>query len=112
MDSSWQGLRYALRGLRNQPSFTMLAVLTLALGIGAATTMFSVIQNVLLDPFPYKEANRVVAFQIRDASRANQGGRTVFQTPEFLDYVAECKSFEEVIAGGGEDVLYETPEGT
>src|SRR5882724_6641303 len=112
MDSSWQGLRYALRGLRNQPSFTALAVLTLALGIGAATTMFSVIQNVLLDPFPYKEANRVVAFQIRDSARSQQGGRSMFQTPEFLDYQAAATVFEDVIAGGFEDVLYRTGEGT
>jgi len=48
----WQDFRYGLRSIRNQPAFTTLAVLTLALGIGAATTIFSVIQNVLLDPFP------------------------------------------------------------
>src|ERR1700755_3424085 len=71
MDSFWQDLRYGLRGLRNQPTFAVLAVLTLALGIGAATTIFSVIQNVLLDPFPYKDANRVVAIRIHDATNPN-----------------------------------------
>ena len=112
MDFFLQDLRYALRGLRNQPSFAVLAVATLALGIGAATTMFSVIQNVLLDPFPYKHANRVVAFQIRNASRANEGGRSYFQTPEFLDYVASTQVFEEVIGGTQDDVLYRTDAGT
>ena len=78
MDSLWQDLRYGLRGLRNQPTFTTLAALTLALGIGATTAIFSVIYNVLLDPFPYKEARRVVAPQIRETNRANQGGRNFF----------------------------------
>ena len=69
----WQDLRYGLRSIRNQPAFTALAVLTLALGIGAATTIFSVIQNVLLDPFPYKDANRVVAIRIHDLTNAAAG---------------------------------------
>ena len=65
----WQDLRYGLRSIRNQPAFTALAVLTLALGIGAATTIFSVIQNVLLDPFPYKDAHRVAAIRIHDLTQ-------------------------------------------
>lgn len=112
MDSLWQDLRYGLRGLRNQPMFTALAALTLALGIGATTAIFSVIYNVLLDPFPYKEARRVVAPQIREANRANQSGRNFFQGPEFLDYLAQATIFEDVIANGYEDVLYTTKEGT
>jgi hypothetical protein len=47
MQGIWQDLRYGLRGLRNRPAFTVLAILTLALGIGAATTIFSVIYNVM-----------------------------------------------------------------
>jgi putative ABC transport system permease protein len=112
MDSLLQDLRYALRGLRNQPGFAALAVLTLALGIGATTTMYSVIYNVLIDPFPYKGADRVVQVQIRDAERANSGGRSYFQTPEFLDYQQQNHVFEEIIAGGGEDILYTTTDGT
>jgi putative ABC transport system permease protein len=112
MHSVWQDLRYGLRGLHKQPAFTFLAVLTLGLGIGATTTIFSVIQNVLLDPFPYRDPDRVVAFQIREASRSRPGGRTFFQVPEWLDYQEQIQSFEEVIAGGFEDVLYSTGEGT
>ncbi|HEY1110833.1 MAG TPA: ABC transporter permease [Opitutaceae bacterium] len=112
MDTLWQDLRYGLRGLRNHPGFTALAALALALGIGATTTIFSVIQNVLLDPFPYKDADRVVALQIRHADRPQQGGRSYYQTPEFLDYMEQATVFEEVIAGGGQDVLYTTREGT
>jgi putative ABC transport system permease protein len=112
MDSLWQDLRYGVRGLRNQPAFTALAALALALGIGATTAIFSVIYNVLLDPFPYKEARRVVAPQIREPSRPNQSGRNWFQTAEFLDILAEATVFEEVIANGNEEVLYTTRDGT
>ena len=112
MHSVWQDLRYGLRGLLKQPAFAFLAVLTLGLGIGAATTIFSVIQNVLLDPYPYREAHRVVVFQIRDPKSTRFGARTFFQVPEHLDYQEQIQSFEEVIAGGFEDILYMTGEGT
>ena len=108
-----QDFRYGLRGLRKQPAFALVAVLALALGIGAATTIFSVIENVLLDPFPYTDANRVVSFNIHDVndSRPNSG-RGFFRAPEFLDYQEQNHVFEEVIGGGNEDVLYTTAEGT
>jgi putative ABC transport system permease protein len=106
-----QDLRHALRGLRKHPAFAALAVLALALGIGATTTIFSVIQNVLLDPFPYVQSDRVVAFQIRDAKSSRPGGRTAFQVREFLDYKEQIQVFEDVIAGGFEDVLYRSNEG-
>lgn len=112
MQTIWQDVRYGWRGLVQQPGFASLAVLTLALGIGAATTIFSVIQNVLFDPFPYVDADRVVTFQIRDTSRARPGGRNFFQVPEFLDYQEQANVFEEVIGGTGEDVLQATDEGT
>ena len=108
----WQDLRYGLRSLRNQPAFTTLAILTLALGIGAATTIFSVIQNVLLDPFPYRDADRVAAIRIHDSTNPQPFGRTALQTPEFLDYVEQNQVFEEVIGGMPEDVLMTTSEGT
>src|SRR5262245_49977022 len=112
MQTIWQDIRYGVRGFRKQPGFTALAVLTLALGIGAATTIFSVIQNVLLDPFPYVNADRVGMIQIHDTSSSRPGGRTAFQAAEFLDYEAENHFFEEVIGGGFEDVLLTTGEGT
>src|SRR5262249_32175377 len=112
MQTIWQDVRYGLRGMGAHSGFTMLAVLTLALGIGAATTIFSVIQNVLLDPFPYKDADRVAMIQIHDTSSNRPGGRTGFQTPEFLDYKEQNHVFSDVIAGTQEDVLSLTPEGT
>jgi putative ABC transport system permease protein len=107
-----QDLRHAVRGLRKHPGFAALAVLALALGIGATTTIFSVIHGVLLDPFPYLDADRVVMIQISDATQPRRGGRTGFQLAEFLDYQQQVQVFEDVIAGGYEDVLYTTGEGT
>jgi putative ABC transport system permease protein len=108
----WQDLRYGLRGLRNQPGFTILAVVALALGIGAATTIFSVIQNVLLDPFPYTDAHRIVAFYIHDLKSSREGGRSAFKVADFLEYQQQNHVFSDVIGGGNEDVLYTSGEGT
>ncbi len=112
MQGIWQDLRYGLRGLAKRPGFTILAVLTLALGIGAATTIFSVIYNVMLDPFPYTDAHRVAQIMIRDATSTRPGGRTAFQVPEFLEYQEQNHVFDAVIGGGFEDVLMTTAEGT
>ena len=95
-----QDLRYGARTLMKNPGFTLLAVLTLALGIGSTTTIFSAIQNILLDPFPYKDAHQVVTIQILDTSSGRPGGRSWFQSPEFLDYQEQSRVFEEVIEQG------------
>src|SRR5690242_18212707 len=112
MRSIWQDMRYGLRSFRKQPSFVGLAILALAMGIGATTTIFSVIQNVLLDPFPYTNAERVATFYIHDTTNSRPFGRSFFRPPEFLDYQEQSHVFEEVIGGGNEDVLYATREGT
>jgi len=112
MQTLWQDVRYGLRGIWNRPGFAILAILTLALGMGSTTTIFSAIQNILLDPFPYTDARRVAAIQIHDLSSARPGGRGAFQVPEFLDYQEQNHVFDEVIGGTGEDVLMSTNEGT
>src|SRR6266542_3299821 len=101
-----QDLRYGARTLVKNPGFTLLAVLTLALGIGSTTTIFSAIQNILLDPFPYKDAHQVVTIQIHDTSSSRPGGRSGFQTPEFLDYQEQNHVFEDVMGGTSGDALY------
>jgi putative ABC transport system permease protein len=111
MSQLWQDVRHGFRLLRKQPAFSILALLTLALGIGAATTIFSVIQNVLFDPFPGHTVERVVAFHIHDAASGRPGGRSSFQVPEFREYETQVQAFEEVIGGAYEDVLYTTRDG-
>ncbi|HET7133722.1 MAG TPA: hypothetical protein VFJ95_15820, partial [Gammaproteobacteria bacterium] len=69
VDSLARDLRYSLRGLRRRPGFMAAAVLTLALGIGANTAIFSVVYRVLLDPLPYANGGRVVALK-----RMGEGG--------------------------------------
>src|SRR5579864_3482915 len=106
METVLQDAKYGLRILTKNPGFTAVAIITLALGIGAATTIFSVIDNVLLDPFPYTNAERIVSIVIHDEKSSDLGGRSWFEVPEFLDYQEQNHVFDEVIGGYGEDVLY------
>jgi putative ABC transport system permease protein len=111
MGTLGQDIRFALRNLRKSPSFAIISAVTLALGIGASTAIFSVIENVLMEPFPYRDAARLVSVQIHDNERNQPGGRPVFSGPEFLDYVAQNHVFDRVIANDGLDILYRSGEG-
>ena len=87
-------------------------MITLALGIGASTAIFSVIDNVLMEPFPYQDAGRFMSVQIHDTERNEPGGRGGFTGPEYLDYVEQNHVFDSVIANTQEDILYRSGEGT
>src|SRR5579875_3136710 len=67
-----QDLRYAVRQLRHNPGFALTAILTLALGIGATTAVFSVVEQMLLRQLPYREADRIVALQTLFTDRQHQ----------------------------------------
>ena len=112
MEMLGQDVRYALRNLRKTPGFAIVAILTLALGIGASTAIFSVIDNILMEPFPYPDAQRYMSVQIHDTERSEPGGRAGYLGPEFLDYVEQNHVFDRVIANDNTDVLYRSGEGT
>ena len=112
MHSLWLDLRYGWRGMRGNPGFSALAMVTLALGIGAGTTMFSVIKNVLVSPFPYREADRIAAVAIHDVASSQPGGRQGFRSAEYVALREQNHVFSEDIGGGNDDVLWTTPEGT
>src|SRR4029453_155197 len=86
-------LRFALRQLRKTPGFTLIAVLTLALCIGANTAIFSVINAVLLRPLPYPDPNRLVIISESDAR--NQPDISV-SFPDYVDWKKENRGFEEI----------------
>src|SRR5260370_18810387 len=82
------------------------------MGIGSATMIFSVIQNVLLDPFPYTNPEKVVTFYIHDTTDSGPFGHSAFKVEEFRENQGQNHVFEEVIGGGNEDILYTAKEGT
>src|SRR5438105_807615 len=112
METLGQDVRYALRNLRKTPGFAVIAVLTLALGIGASTAIFSVIDNILMEPFPYPDAQRYFSVQIHDTERSEPGGRGGYTGPELLDYMEQNHVFDRAIANDQTDVLYRSGEGT
>ncbi|HEY2121270.1 MAG TPA: ABC transporter permease [Candidatus Acidoferrum sp.] len=112
MGTLWLDIRYAIRNLGKTPGFAAVAILTLALGIGASTAIFSVLENILMEPFPYPDAQRYMSIQIHDTERNEPGGRGGFPGPEYLDYVEQTHVFDRVIANDGLDVLYRSGEST
>jgi predicted permease len=90
MDALVQDLSYAFRTLRKTPGFTTVAVLTLALGIGMNTTIFSVIEGVLLRPLPYDSPERIMVL----SEVTETGGEVHVSGPNFRDWKAQTRSFE------------------
>lgn len=92
--SWWQDIKYAARGLRRAPGFSLVVLLTLALGIGASTAMFSVVRGVLLRPLPYPDAERVVRiWPVNQGAGKDRGD--IGQT-EFEDWKRELTQFEAI----------------
>jgi putative ABC transport system permease protein len=92
MQTLWQDLRYGARMLMKQPGFTSIAVLTLALGIGANTAIFSVVNAVLLRPLPYEQADRLIYL----AENGENFGEMSVAYPNYLDWRAQQTSFENL----------------
>ena len=106
----WQDSLYAWRTIRKDRGFFLTAVLALALGIGSTTAIFSVIYNVLLEPFPYTDGQRLMAIMIHDRNSTDEFGRQGYSVPEFLDYQEQNHVFDRSI-GVRQDGVLMTGEG-
>ena len=94
MQTLWQDLRYGARMLLKQPGFTLVAILTLALGIGANTAIFSVVNAALLRSLPYDQAEQLVAVFVR----TQKDPREYVAWPDLLDWRAQNQSFAQLAA--------------
>ncbi|MGB9467079.1 MAG: ABC transporter permease [Candidatus Acidiferrum sp.] len=96
MQTLWQDLKFALRMLRKQPGFTAVAMLTLALGIGANTAIFSVVNTVLLQPLPYKDPGRIINLSQIDL-KTQVSGIFVSHT-KYTQILEQNKTLESIAA--------------
>ena len=99
-----QDVRFAARGMRRSPSVSALAALSLALGIMAATAIYSVVYGVILEPFPYKDVDSLMSVKVWDPG--GRGWRTYYTTDQFLEIAERNTIFDSVIASTISDVLW------
>jgi predicted permease len=93
MHSFWQDLRYAARMLRNSPSFTIIAIVTLGLGMAVNTTVFSVINGLLLRPLPVPHAEQIVVLSMQQTATP---GLQRFSYPDYQDIRQQADGFSEI----------------
>jgi putative ABC transport system permease protein len=98
MESLLLDLKFAVRSLAKRPSFAIVVLTTLALGIGAATAIFSVVDGVLLRPLPYADPDRLVF-----ANETDAGNRTTFAWPNYVDVRDRARSYEAIACHQGND---------
>ena len=98
METLLRDIRYGIRSLSKRPGFTAIALLALALGIGANTAIFSLVNAVLLQPLPFAEPNRLVWVW---GNISNGGNRASVSPLDFLDYRKQNTTFEEFAASFG-----------
>src|ERR1043165_8323066 len=94
MENLWQDLRYGARMLFKAPSFSVVAIVALALGIGANSAIFSVVNAGLLRPLPFQNSEQLVAVWENDYQRGQERGSSSY--PDFADLRAQSQSFEHL----------------
>jgi len=97
LDTLVHDVRYGARLLTRQPGFTIMAVLTLALGMGANTAVYSVLDSLVLAPLPYPSAHRIVSIWEQNAD----GSQAQVAEPNYLDWTAQARTFESMAAYRG-----------
>ncbi len=102
MNTLWQDLRYAVRTLSQKPGFTVVAVLTLALGVGANTAIFSVVNSVLLRPLPYAEPARLAMLWTDDPKHGLHEEGTSYLT--FADWKSQSRVFADLAVSTSDPV--------
>jgi hypothetical protein len=102
MSNALGDFRYALRALRRQPTFALIAVLTLTLGIGANTAIFSVVTAVLLNPLPYQDPEEIVV--LWESNPVGTLGKV--SIPTYLDWQSETRTIESMAAYRHVDFSY------
>src|SRR5688572_3084855 len=96
MDTLIKDLRYGVRSFLKRPGFLVIAVSTLALGIGATTAMFTVVNSVLLRPLRFPEPERIVLFE--GVYRGKGVGGSAESVPDVVDWQTQSQSFEQIAA--------------
>ena len=112
VEALWQDLRYAMRTLWKSRGFAVVSIVTLGLGIGASTAIFSVIDNIMLSPFPYKNPGEMVFLRIVDQQSSGSLGRQGYSATEYLELEEQNHVFTATTAAGEDLVLYKHGEGT
>jgi putative ABC transport system permease protein len=104
LDIFIRDFRFALRGLLKDRRFAFVSIFALALAIGASTAMFSVVDNALFEPFPYKDQGRLVVVNIRDLDQ-NENPRGMFTMPEIQEIREHNTVFESIANNQQDDVI-------
>src|SRR5262245_37978515 len=96
-----QELRYAVRSLRRAPALTAISIVTVGLGVGAGTSLFTVVKSVLLDPLPFPDSRRLVWINSLDDARRER----LVSFPDFLDWQQRSRAFAGLAAYSAAPVL-------
>src|SRR5438046_5475465 len=104
LEQFWRDLRFGIRHLARTPAVSILAVVSLAAGVMATTAIYSVLHAVILDPFPYRDVDRLMSVRVSNA--ALRGFRTGYSVDQFLEIAERTTIFEGVIASTISDVLW------
>ena len=97
-------LTFAARQIRRYPGVGITAIISLALGIGSATAVFSVVHGVVLDPFPYKDVGSLMSIQVSEPGQ--RGGRVYYTVDQFLEFRDSTALFEGVTASTISDLFW------